>query len=89
MPAAQLNDMRGLIEHPQLSARDRWREVGSPVGPVRAILPPMTFGDVEMAMGDVPALGEHTAAVLSEFGYSAEEIDQLCADGAAGRESSG
>ena len=28
-------------------------------------------------MGDVPALGEHTAAVLAEFGYSAEEVDEL------------
>jgi formyl-CoA transferase len=85
VPAAQLNDMRGLIEHPQLSARDRWREVGTPVGPVRAILPPMTFGDVEMAMGDVPGLGQHTAAVLSEFGYSDDEIDDLVAGGVAGR----
>ncbi len=84
VPAAQLNDMQGLIDHPQLSARDRWRSVDTPVGPVRAILPPMTFSDVELAMGAVPALGEHTVSVLSEFGYSSAEIDRLVSEGAAG-----
>lgn len=77
VPAAQLNDMAGLVEHPQLSARDRWREVGTESGPVRALLPPMTFTDTELAMGDVPALGQHTAAVLTDLGRSAEEIDRL------------
>ena len=28
----------------------------------------------------VPALGEHTAAILADFGYSAERIDVLRAD---------
>src|SRR5690606_16344455 len=27
IPAARLRDLRGLIEHPQLGSRDRWREV--------------------------------------------------------------
>ncbi|MGY2084148.1 CaiB/BaiF CoA transferase family protein [Blastococcus sp. SYSU DS0539] len=85
IPAAQLNDMQGLIDHPQLSARDRWREVGTPAGPIRAILPPMTFADVELAMGDVPDLGEHTSGVLSELGYAAADVDRLVASGAAGR----
>ncbi|EON22162.1 Formyl-CoA transferase [Nocardioides sp. CF8] len=85
VPAAQLNDMRGLIDHPQLSARDRWREVDTPAGPVRAILPPMTFQDVELAMGAVPDLGEHTDGVLGELGYSPGDIDRLCLDGVAGR----
>ncbi len=89
VPAAQLNDMQGLIDHPQLSARDRWRSVDTPAGPVRAILPPMTFGDVEMAMGAVPDLGEHSAAVLAEFGYTAAEIERLGADGTVGRASAG
>jgi crotonobetainyl-CoA:carnitine CoA-transferase CaiB-like acyl-CoA transferase len=84
VPAAQLNDMQGLIDHPQLSARDRWREVDTPAGPVRAILPPMTFSDVELPMGAVPALGEHTFEVLSDLGYSAAEVDRMCATGAAG-----
>lgn len=85
VPAAQLNDMQGLIEHPQLSARDRWREVDTPAGPVRAILPPMTFQDVELAMGAIPDLGEQTDLVLGELGYSPDDIERLYADGVAGR----
>jgi formyl-CoA transferase len=87
VPAAQINDLQGLIDHPQLSARDRWREVDTPAGTVRAILPPMTFSDVEMAMGAVPDLGEHSVALLTEFGYSAEDVERLCAAGAVGRAS--
>ena len=88
VPAAEINDLQGLIDHPQLSARDRWRSVDTPVGPVRAILPPMTFDDVELAMGGVPALGQHSVEVLAEFGYPAAEIERLCAEGAVGRPTS-
>ncbi|WP_110180359.1 CaiB/BaiF CoA transferase family protein [Nocardioides solisilvae] len=83
VPAAQLNDMQGLIDHPQLEARDRWREVDSPVGPLRALLPPTTFRDVELPMGAVPALGSHTAAVLAEVGLDDDEVARLLASGAA------
>ena len=51
------------------SARDRWREVGTPGGPVRALLPPVTMAGREPAMGAVPALGEHTAAIRAELGF--------------------
>lgn len=85
VPAAQLNDLQGLIDHPQLEARDRWREIDSPAGPLRAILPPMTFRDVELSMGAVPALGAHTDAVLAELGYDTGDVDRLCAAGAAER----
>ncbi len=67
--------------HAQLEARDRWREIGTPGGPVRAMLPPFTFTDVEAAMGEVPALGQHTDEVLGELGYSDAEIAQLRRDG--------
>ena len=69
-------------EHVQFTARDRWREIGTPAGPVRALLPPFTFTDVEAAMGDVPALGQHTDAVLRELGYAPAEIQALHAVGA-------
>ncbi|MGH3224595.1 MAG: CaiB/BaiF CoA transferase family protein [Streptosporangiaceae bacterium] len=52
--------------HPQLAAR--WREVDTPAGPVRALLPPVTVPGREAAMGAVPALGQHTDSVLAEFG---------------------
>jgi itaconate CoA-transferase len=53
--------------HPQLAARNRWRHVATPGGHVRALLPPVTFTGREARMGPVPALGEHTRAVLAEF----------------------
>ena len=77
IPAAQLGDMKDLIAHPQLSARDRWREVQTEAGPIRAVLPPMTFRDIELRMGAVPALGEQTDAVLAEIGVDATRIAEL------------
>ena len=70
VPAAQINDVADVVAHPQLAERDRWRRVGTEAGPIDALLPPMIFGDVELAMGDVPALGEHTDAILAEFGLN-------------------
>jgi crotonobetainyl-CoA:carnitine CoA-transferase CaiB-like acyl-CoA transferase len=68
---ALLRDMAGLAAHPQLAARDRWREYDSPVGPLRALIPPATFLGSEPVMGPVPAVGQHTEAVLAEFGVLA------------------
>jgi itaconate CoA-transferase len=56
--------------HPQLAARDRWREVDSPGGQVRALLPPVTVEGREAAMGAIPAVGEHTSAILAELGLA-------------------
>lgn len=81
---ARLRDVTDLAEHPQLAARRRWREVGSPVGPLRALLPPITLpGGAEPRMGDVPALGEHTGAVLRAVGMTDDEIAALRRDGVA------
>jgi len=65
--SARLRTPAEFAAHPQLTARDRWREVDTPAGPVRALLPPVTVPGREAAMGAVPALGEHTQAVLAEF----------------------
>src|SRR4051795_9518287 len=64
---ARVNTMHDVWQHPQLAARDRWREVGTPAGPVPALLPPGSW-DVEPRMDPVPALGEHTDVVLTELG---------------------
>ncbi len=78
----RLNQPSDVWEHPQFIARDRWREINTPNGPVRALLPPFTFTDGEAVMGNVPALGEHTDAVLRELGYAPAEISALHAAGA-------
>jgi crotonobetainyl-CoA:carnitine CoA-transferase CaiB-like acyl-CoA transferase len=81
---ARLRDLHEVAEHPQLAARDRWREVRSPVGPLRALLPPITLsGGDEARMGDVPALGQHTEALLRAVGMTDAEIAALCRDGVA------
>lgn len=64
---ARLRTMAEFAEHPQLAARERWREVGTPAGPVQALLPPVTPGGAEPVMGSVPAVGEHNAAILAEL----------------------
>jgi itaconate CoA-transferase len=66
--SARLRTPAGFGEHPQLAARDRWREVSSPGGPLRALLPPVSMPGREAAMGPVPALGQHTSAILAELG---------------------
>ncbi len=53
---ARLNSMQEFWEHPQLEARQRWREVGSPVGPLKAPLPPITMRDVEPRMDPIPTV---------------------------------
>ncbi|WP_426943891.1 CaiB/BaiF CoA transferase family protein [Pseudomonas oryzihabitans] len=72
---AQVNDMAAVWAHPQLRERDRWREVGSPAGPLPALLPPASNSAFEPRMDPIPALGEHTAAVLQELGYDPAALD--------------
>ncbi|MEV0180802.1 CaiB/BaiF CoA-transferase family protein [Streptomyces sp. NPDC050625] len=81
---ARLRDLHELAEHPQLAARERWRQVGSPVGPLRALLPPITMpGGDDARMGDVPALGQHTEALLRAVGMTDDRIAALRRDGVA------
>ncbi|MBL8982819.1 MAG: CoA transferase [Gemmatimonadetes bacterium] len=65
LASARVNDVPAVAGHPQLAARGRWVEVGSPSGVIPALRPPHNIAGVESAMGRVPALGEHTADVLA------------------------
>jgi itaconate CoA-transferase len=79
---AQLNDMEGLWNHKQLQARQRFTEVDTPNGAIAALLPPGLNDSYEYRMDPVPAVGEHTNAILSELGMSSTEIEVLRAQGA-------
>jgi crotonobetainyl-CoA:carnitine CoA-transferase CaiB-like acyl-CoA transferase len=65
---ARLRTAAELADHPQLAARDRWRSVDTPGGPVRTLLPPVTVAGRSVELGPVPALGQHTAAVKDAHG---------------------
>lgn len=75
--SARVNDMAGLWAHPQLQARQRWCTVGSPAGPLPALLPPGINSAFDYCMGDIPALGQHTASILLELGWTQHTIAQL------------
>jgi len=79
---AQVNDMHAVWQHPQLKARKRWREVDTPAGPVPALLPPGSWEEGDPRMDGVPALGEHSAAILAQLGYSSDQVENLRAAGA-------
>ncbi len=78
---ARLRSPEELIVHPQLTARDRWRQVRTPGGQVDALLPPVQVSGQHMVMGPVPSLGEHTEAIRAEFGAAQEGSTRM--DGSA------
>ena len=80
---ARVNDMAGLWAHPQLKARQRWREVDTPAGRIPALLPPGVSSAFDYRMEQVPAVGQHNAAILAELGWTAERIAALAAAPAA------
>jgi crotonobetainyl-CoA:carnitine CoA-transferase CaiB-like acyl-CoA transferase len=46
--------MQEFWDHEQLKARDRWREVGSSEGAVRAMKPPFNLDSFEPRMDEIP-----------------------------------
>ena len=79
---ARMRSVKGLIEHPQLEARDRWREVGSPSGSLRALLPPVAMAGIEPVMAPIPTVGAHTGKILQELGYDEGAVAALRRDAA-------
>jgi len=78
---ARVNSIGEYLQHPQLAARDCWREIESPSGPIRALVPPVRLQDVEPAMGAVPALGQHSRAILEQLQFDRDTIARWARDG--------
>jgi len=77
---ARVNEMKDVWAHPQLKARNRWTEVGSPVGALPALIPPGTNSAFDARMDPIPGIGEHTHAILKELGVAADTVAELEAD---------
>ena len=71
---SRMNSVAELLDHPQLTERGCWRDIDSPVGRLRALIPPVRMQGVEPTMGPVPALGEHSDAILEELGVDQQTI---------------
>ena len=74
---AHVNDMHDVWKHPQLQARDRWTRIETPIGPIPALLPPGKTDAYAPRMDPVPGLGEHSEAILREFGWTASDVARL------------
>jgi itaconate CoA-transferase len=81
---ARYNVPSEVLVHPQLAARDRWRRIDSPAGPIPALLPPPVVDGYDPPMGAVPGLGQHTDTVLAELGLDEDDIARLREQGAIG-----
>ncbi|MGA5360397.1 CaiB/BaiF CoA transferase family protein [Streptomyces purpurascens] len=78
---AGVNDVAAFLDHPVLAGRGRWTEVAVPGATVEALLPPADLAGLPARMDPVPAVGEHTRAILTELGRTDEEVAALRADG--------
>ena len=81
LATANVNSVREYVQHPQLTHRDCWRDIESPAGPVRVLVPPVRMEGVEPVMGAVPALGQHTRAVLEELAFDPDAIARWAESG--------
>jgi len=81
IPFGSVNEVAEFVAHPQLAARQRWRDVASPAGTLRAIVPPIDLEGMEPRMGAIPDVGEHTDEILIGLGLDPEEIVALHEDG--------
>ena len=74
---ARVNEMKDVWAHPQLKARNRWKQVGSPVGELPALIPPATNSAFSARMDPIPALGDHTMSILKELGVQESVIAEM------------
>ncbi len=78
---ARMNGVADFVAHPQLVDRDRWTDVGTPGGLVRALAPPVQISGTTPAFGPVPSVGQHTESILQEIGFDRAAIAAWRAEG--------
>jgi itaconate CoA-transferase len=78
---SRTNSVQDILAHPQHTARGRTRNVASPVGPLQALAPPILLDGVKPRMDAIPALGQDTDAILTELGYTSQQIQRFRQDG--------
>ena len=85
VPCGPILDYEDALTTPQAIARDMTLDVDHPtLGRLRALGTPIKMSETPLnPRRRGPLLGEHTDAVLHEFGYSDDEIEQLRIAGAA------
>ena len=64
---AHVNDLRGVWNHAQLRARGHFHEVQTEHGPVELIDPPFDISGSPVALGAIPALGEHDPELVQRI----------------------
>jgi crotonobetainyl-CoA:carnitine CoA-transferase CaiB-like acyl-CoA transferase len=86
VPAGEVLDVPGVLEHPQIKERQLLRTFASVPGVDGSVS--VVRAGFRLASGDPepssppPALGADTGALLAELGYSQDEIDALAREGA-------
>jgi crotonobetainyl-CoA:carnitine CoA-transferase CaiB-like acyl-CoA transferase len=86
IPCGPINDYAEVFADPHLTARQMVVDIEHPVlGAMRALGSPLKLSETPTNPGrPAPLLGEHTVAVLTEWGFSAAEIASLREAGALG-----
>jgi formyl-CoA transferase len=84
IPATPIYSMEELPSHPQLQAVNLFAETEhADVGTIRYVRPPVTFSKTPAGVRhQARRLGQDTETIMSELGYSREEIAALLAQGA-------
>jgi formyl-CoA transferase len=79
VPSGQLRNIGEVVDDPQVKARHLIDDIEYPgLGKIKVVKNPIFFsGHAPRTQLQAPQLGEHTAAVLAELGYSEAEIQRL------------